>query len=431
VAQLKLETTVSEGLRPLGAPGQRSYELVSPAVRRALGDACADLFAEPVASPRGDAIDWYSPVPGAGRRLADLSPDEARILRDRLAELVAAVFAHADRLAASPDAASQNLAQALRNALEVPDETAIFAVGDQPVLINWAHRRDVRQAPQGLLQAMVASRAPAAPNPVAPPAAATAAAAPAAAAPAADEPAARRPSDWLWWAVAAATGAAMAAALWLLVAPCGLAGPSWLNRCPAPAEEAVVDPALGARRAQLEAEIAALERRALAAERACEPAPPPPPPAPAPAPAAVRPSPPPAPPAPDEIDRRREDAGGQEGELTITLVWDSTADLDLYVACPGGGEISYERPTACGGGRLDVDANVRRRTTTPVENVFFGEGAPRGTYRVRVNMFDDGGRGGSVHPFTVRIDIGGRRQTFRGEVSARQRVWSQTFEHRG
>ena len=413
MVQLKLDTTASAGLKPLGTPGQRSFELVVPAVRKALGDAHAALFAEPVASPRGDSIDWYAPVPGVARRLHDLDEATQKGLRDRLGGYVADIYGLADRLAQGNDAEGQQLAQALRNAVEVPDETAIFVVGEQPVLINWAHRQDVKQAPQGILQAMVPVRVP----PPPPRSAAVETTAAVVVAP-------RSPLDWLWWLTVGITGVVIATALWLLVEPCGLVGPSWLNACPAPAETRVVDRGLEARRAQLEAEIAALERAALAAERACVPVTPPAPPV------QRAEAPPPTPPR-DEIDERRQQAGGQQGELTITLVWDSTADLDMHVTCPGGQTINYTNPRGCSGGELDVDANVSSRTTTPVENVFFRTGAQQGTYRIRVHMFDDGGRRGSSHNFTVRVEMGGEQQTFRGTVSAAQPNWTQSFEYRG
>lgn len=423
MVQLKLDTTASAGLRPLGTPGQRSYELIVPTVLKALGKAHADLFAEPVATPSGGSTDWYAPVPGTARRLLDLGPEAQAAMRDRLGTLVGEVSALADRLAVAPDAESQRLAQALRHAVEVPDEMSVFVVGEQPVLVNWAHHHDVKEAPKGLLQAMVPMRAP--PPPPPPPAVEPGAADAAVVVPVAVA-AARSPLDWLWWLTVAVTGGVIAAALWLLVAPCGLSGPAWLNFCPQPAVQAAVDPGLAARRAQLEAEIAAAERAALAAQRACVPTAPPAPPQRAEAP----PAPPPDPPR-DEIDERREAAGGQQGELTVTLVWDSRADLDMHITCPGGQTINYTNTRGCGGGELDVDANVSARTTTPVENVFFRTGAQRGTYRIRVNMFDDGGRAGSSHAFTVRVQMGSSQETFRGTVSARQPNWTKSFDYRG
>jgi hypothetical protein len=417
MVQLKLDTTASQGLRALGTPGQRSFELIVPTVQKALGAEHAALFAEPVDSPRGDQTDWYATVPGTPRRLTDLPPEEQKAVRERLGTLAGAIFAYADRLSANSDQESQRLAQALRFALEVPDETAIFAVGDQPVLTNWARQRDVKEAPKGLLQAMVPMRAP--PPPPPPPPVEPLAAGPVAVA--------RSPLDWLWWLTVITTGLVLAWILWLLIAPCGLAGPDWLNTCPRPALASTVDPALEARRAQLEAEIAALERQALAAERACIAQAPP---LPAPRPAASPPPPEPEP-EPDDIDQRRAEAGGQEGELTITLVWESTADLDLHITCPGGQVINYTNTTGCNGGELDVDANVgSNRTSTPVENVFFRAGAEQGTYRIRVHMFDNG-NGGSSHSFRVRVQMGDQTETFSGTVSSANPNWTRDFEYRG
>lgn len=421
MAQLMLETTASAGLRPLGAPGQRSFELITATVLKALSPAHAALFAEPVASPKGDATDWYAPVTGTAKRLTDLEPEAQETLRARLTELAADIFALADRLSGAHDPDSQRLAQALRNALEAPDERAIFAVGDQPVLITWAHQLDVQQAPQGLLQGMVSLRAaPAsAPAPQIVTSSATAAAPVVSAADVA--PLARVPLDWLWWLTVGAAGLVLAAVLWLLIAPCGLRGPDWMNACPAPTMESVINPELGARRAQLEAEIASLERAALAADRACRPVS---------APAPSRAEAPPPTPSVDEIDERRRQAGGQSGELTITLIWDSTVDLDMHLSCPGGETISYRRRKACGG-ELDLDANVRARSSSPVENIYFRTGAPQGVYRIRVNMYDSGTQRTNSQKFTVRVQIGDTRQTFDGVVSTRRRDWTHSFEFRG
>lgn len=452
MVQLKLVTTASAGLKPLGTPGQRSYELIVQTVERGLGERHARLFAEPVATPRGDAVDWYAPVAGTAQRLRDLDADSQKAARATLGELAGDVLAFADRLAGGQDADGQRLAQALRNALEVPEEGAIHVIDGQPVLTNWAHQQDGERAPKGILSAMVpARRWPTAPSEALVPAPDGAVAGAGGVV-----ITARTPLDWLWWLTVAVTAVVLGAVLWLLIAPCGLAGPGWLNTCPRPAQAATVDPALAARRAQLEAEIAGLQRQALLAERSCgrelaqaAPLPPVVPtpraepatvPTPTPDPATqprADPASPPAPReparAPDEIDRRRDAAGGQQGELTVTLVWDSLTDLDLHVTCPSGETINFHNRTGCAGGRLDIDANANpwHRTRTPLENVYFPSGARHGSYGVRVNLYDAPSRYGSSHDFTVRIQIGDRTETFRGTVTNTRPNWQQTFEYRG
>ena len=66
-----LGTFSIEGLRPLGSPAQRSFELVHATVTDLLDRAHADVFAEPMAARHGNQIDWYAtmdgtPVPAAG-----------------------------------------------------------------------------------------------------------------------------------------------------------------------------------------------------------------------------------------------------------------------------------------------------------------------------------------------------------------------------
>jgi uncharacterized protein YfaP (DUF2135 family) len=72
------------------------------------------------------------------------------------------------------------------------------------------------------------------------------------------------------------------------------------------------------------------------------------------------------------MQQRRRAAGGREGKLTISLMWDNAHgvrnDLDLWVVCPGKEKISYMDKKA-GGGELDVDR--QQGVNDPVENVFW------------------------------------------------------------
>jgi hypothetical protein len=140
-----------------------------------------------------------------------------------------------------------------------------------------------------------------------------------------------------------------------------------------------------------------------------------------------------APPPPaDDIDRRLDREGGQRGELNVTLVWDNRSDLDLEVVCPGGARINFRQPRNCGG-RLDVDANVRGQSLTdrPVENVFFAGDPPAGTYELVVTLFRAAPGSPRSHPFSVRVQVGGRTQTLNGTVSPSRPVWRRSFTVQG
>ncbi len=108
------------------------------------------------------------------------------------------------------------------------------------------------------------------------------------------------------------------------------------------------------------------------------------------------------------------------GDVQITLIWNSTNDLDLWVQDPNGVNIYYRQPSSQSGGQLDVDANAgcRNVTTQPVENIFWPFGkAPPGEYVVWVNYYQQCEINAST-PFTVRISVDGRRREFSGVLES-------------
>ncbi|MCB1859565.1 MAG: hypothetical protein KDI63_14915 [Gammaproteobacteria bacterium] len=130
----------------------------------------------------------------------------------------------------------------------------------------------------------------------------------------------------------------------------------------------------------------------------------------------------------DEFDKRRTAAGGEEGELTVTLLWNTIDDLDLHVTCPDTAHIYYLSRSGCGG-MLDVDQNARygynglpmgRVTREPVENVFWPS-ARNGKYRIKVDLYKEGTRTRAARPFKIKVQKGEDVQYFEGEVSSGNR----------
>ncbi len=434
-----LATTTPSGRTALGTAPQRSHDLVAGTVAQRLTPRHAALFAEPVAGATGDVTDWYATVPGRARPLADLTGDaQAAVLADldRLRAEIAAEAA-AIEAAAPRDPQAQRLAEALRNALQVPSEDCIHAVEaadggpPQPVLVMWAWT-DTRLAPvRGVLSGTDA-RAPAHAPPL-----------PAMAQPAV-APRATAAAPWLWGLVAAGwvlLAVLSGAILWLMIPACGLSGSFLPRHCPTPPAAVSI---AEAETAVLEDEVAQLIRALADADRACQPLPPPPPPPPpppAPPPLAPPPAPvpepvpepvplpepiglpPPAPPPPaSEIDRRLDAAGAGRGRLTVSLAWNSRSDLDLHVTCPDGATVNFQRRRACGG-VLDVDANAgQRRSNTPVENVFFANPAA-GRYGLRVHLYASA-TGGRPEPFEVQVRDGARVEVLRGTVAPGRPTWT-------
>ncbi|MEE8367291.1 MAG: hypothetical protein V3S30_03150 [Thermoanaerobaculia bacterium] len=78
------------------------------------------------------------------------------------------------------------------------------------------------------------------------------------------------------------------------------------------------------------------------------------------------------------------------GDLVVSLLWMSMADLDLHVIDPRGEEIYFENPRSLTGGLLEYEANgsCLMDTTEPLESIFWKAGtAPSGKYQVIVDYY--------------------------------------------
>ncbi len=76
------------------------------------------------------------------------------------------------------------------------------------------------------------------------------------------------------------------------------------------------------------------------------------------------------------------------GEVKVTLTWNNTADLDLWVTDPCGEAIGWSHRTSQSGGQLDVDDT----SGFGPENIFWLNGtAPPGSYQVEVDHFSGPG----------------------------------------
>lgn len=109
--------------------------------------------------------------------------------------------------------------------------------------------------------------------------------------------------------------------------------------------------------------------------------------------------------------------GAGKGVITISMLWNTTDDIDLHVITPSGEEIYYGNRQA-GGGMLDVDMQVSYFVDNPVENIFF-ETAERGTYSVFIVNFTDRNPGDSE--VLVRVSVRGRVTDYRVVLDEHQK----------
>jgi len=112
---------------------------------------------------------------------------------------------------------------------------------------------------------------------------------------------------------------------------------------------------------------------------------------------------------PRPVDDTGLPAGLGTGDVQVTLIWSSRADLDLAVTDPNGDQVYYGNPTVASGGTLDRDANFPCNTddsSPAVENVFWPEGgAPTGGYVARVIYTNDcAGEGPQTFRLLIRVE---------------------------
>jgi hypothetical protein len=139
-----------------GDPVWRSAGQLRAAISSRLSRAHADLLAIPEVDPSGQRIDWYAPVEGEVRKLADLSPGERTALLDKVRGLHGDLAGLADVLdAPERSGAEHGFARLLRQALTAPGEETLYAVGNKPVMAFWGFSTDA-----ALPGAFIASRPP-------------------------------------------------------------------------------------------------------------------------------------------------------------------------------------------------------------------------------------------------------------------------------
>lgn len=118
------------------------------------------------------------------------------------------------------------------------------------------------------------------------------------------------------------------------------------------------------------------------------------------------------------------------GDVQVTLIWNTKADLDLYIEDPLGNTISWRSPISPTGGTLDIDDTDGYGP----ENIFWGKNkAPRGNYKVSLNYFNGQYSAGvyskdyGTTNFSILVQSFGKTKTYTGSVSFGQTKSVVTF----
>lgn len=106
------------------------------------------------------------------------------------------------------------------------------------------------------------------------------------------------------------------------------------------------------------------------------------------------------------------------GDLKVSLSFNESEDLDLYVMDPSGDEVFYGVPTL-NGGNLDLDSNAGCADNLGVNNeniTWDGSETLRGEYTVRVNYYQQ--CSAASVDYIVTVSIGNDVRTYTGTFNA-------------
>lgn len=145
-----LIVTTRSGVRPLGVRGEPLHNAAPQlrrVLRRRLGDAAADLLADPQAHEGGQAIDWYAGWQGPVRAVADLPTAERDAVLADVERRLADVRRLGDMLAGhGPKEETGVVGLSLKLAARAPSPAFVFLVGDRPVIVAWGYEKEAAAA---------------------------------------------------------------------------------------------------------------------------------------------------------------------------------------------------------------------------------------------------------------------------------------------
>lgn len=116
-----------------------------------------------------------------------------------------------------------------------------------------------------------------------------------------------------------------------------------------------------------------------------------------------------------KMDQQLEEAGGEAGEITITLFWNSTDDVDLELHCPNNGKVHHNRTKSCDGWVQDVDVINKPEG---IENIKLEQRdkAQRGEYSIKVSLHELRNNHLVPIPFKVRVIQKGEITVFESDL---------------
>ncbi|MFH2057388.1 MAG: hypothetical protein ABIJ59_00615 [Pseudomonadota bacterium] len=135
-----LVTTTQKGLKPLAYDSVlviTYYRQIVQNLTANLSDEHANLLAEPMVDHTRGNTDWYSPLQGDVKKIEDCSKEIKNEIKERLDKCLAEIYTYAKKMQLSEDGRQKTLGKFLELAVNYPDDSYIFLVGEHVVLTSW------------------------------------------------------------------------------------------------------------------------------------------------------------------------------------------------------------------------------------------------------------------------------------------------------
>lgn len=127
-----------------------------------------------------------------------------------------------------------------------------------------------------------------------------------------------------------------------------------------------------------------------------------------------------------------EGCGYASGAMQVTLSWQGSADLDLYVLEPSGETVHHTNPRSGSGARLDHEGRggCRANAAHPaIENVYWAADPQPGRYEVTLHYWGECNSAAGSLDATLSVSVGGKVfQTYRVNLVPGDRLMLVAFE---
>lgn len=144
-------TATSAASQPPGVDGRPLHvrqEQIRAVVERRLGIGHALLLAEARRRKGTNITDWYTPAPGPRANAAALDERQRDVLRAKVDRMLADIDRIGKGLESAPGSGARAAGRHLRLAARRPDDDSLlYRVDNQPVLVAWGHDGERPVAP--------------------------------------------------------------------------------------------------------------------------------------------------------------------------------------------------------------------------------------------------------------------------------------------